>query len=148
MTTVPDFDLRESPAQVLEWKDGDTPICLVDLGYYVRHEVKLRIADPADVAYLNAPETRGEERELGLEALQWARDWYAEVLAIGKARTWPFYVVTVKEEEEKSFDRWLGDLRHRATGRSFLEESLPFVEELRQRFGKPFRYDRRPGAKP
>lgn len=47
-------------AKVTDVYDGDTMTCLVDLGFNINVEIKVRLAG------IDTPELRGEEREAGL----------------------------------------------------------------------------------
>lgn len=49
-------------AKVISVYDGDTITCLVNLGFKVSFEIKIRLAN------IDTPEIRGEEREAGLVA--------------------------------------------------------------------------------
>ena len=44
-------------AKVLRWVDGDTLLCLIDLGFYTNKEERIRLAR------IYAPELRGPEKE-------------------------------------------------------------------------------------
>lgn len=46
-------------AKVIRWVDGDTLLCLIDLGFYSHKEERLRLAR------IDTPELRGAEKERG-----------------------------------------------------------------------------------
>ena len=46
-------------AKVVRWVDGDTLLCLIDLGFYTHKEERLRLAR------IDTPELRGAEKEEG-----------------------------------------------------------------------------------
>lgn len=57
-------------AKIVEWKDGDTPVIDIDLGFSVRTRQIVRVFG------INTPETRSadaDEKRRGLAALQWAQ---------------------------------------------------------------------------
>ena len=45
--------------KVIRWVDGDTLLCLIDLGFYTHKEERLRLA------MIDTPELRGAEKEEG-----------------------------------------------------------------------------------
>ena len=48
-------------AKVVRWVDGDTLLCLINLGFYTHKEERLRLAR------IDAPELRGSDKERGKE---------------------------------------------------------------------------------
>lgn len=81
-------------AKITEVYDGDTVTALVDLGFRISFEIKIRLLG------IDTPELRGEERPQGLAA----RDRLRE-LVLGKE----IILKTEKDKQEK-FGRWLGEL--------------------------------------
>ena len=63
-------------AQVARVVDGDTVYVDVDLGFYLRQMMKLRLRS------INTPEIRGEERPEGLRAKQFAEETLAQCPAV------------------------------------------------------------------
>jgi len=51
--------MHKYKAKVVRWVDGDTLLCLIDLGFYTHKEERLRLAR------IDTPELRGEEKEEG-----------------------------------------------------------------------------------
>jgi endonuclease YncB( thermonuclease family) len=66
------FSTAWRPAHVLRVVDGDTLDLSVDLGFYIHHEIRVRLLHLAGLENcsegFNAWETRGKERTRGLEA--------------------------------------------------------------------------------
>lgn len=75
--------------------DGDTIVVEVDLGFWLRNTVHLRLAG------VNAPELHGASRPAGLAAQAFVADWLA---AVDPHATWPLSLLTSKAD---AFDRWL-----------------------------------------
>jgi micrococcal nuclease len=82
--------------------DGDTVDLLVDMGFHMQAKLRFRL-----MGY-NAPEVRGPERVMGLEA----KNNLQEVLAVGE-------FVTVKTYKGDAFGRWLADFE--ILGRDLVE---------------------------
>ena len=94
-----DFDkavLWRYRARLLRLIDADTVVCLVDTGFYGRHEVRLRLAD-IDAA--EADEAGGAEATSAL----------AGALRLAGDGPWPLRIVTRQREtvvsEVRSFER-------------------------------------------
>ena len=51
-------------AKVVRWLDGDSLLCLIDLGFYTHKEERLRLAR------IDTPELRGAEKEEGKKVKQ------------------------------------------------------------------------------
>jgi len=83
--------------ELLRVVDGDTLQLRVDLGLRCERTLYIRIAD------INAPEKRGEERELGKAAAAHAQVVFDEMVGTGQ----PVYA---KFRKGKSFDRWVGEI--------------------------------------
>lgn len=81
-------------AKITEVYDGDTVTALVDLGFRISFEIKIRLLG------IDTPEIRGTERPEGLVA----RDRLRE-LVLGKE----VILITERDRQEK-FGRWLGEL--------------------------------------
>ena len=77
-------------AKVLNVIDGDTLDLLVDLGFNVHHQIRVRLNG------LNTPEKRSSdirEKELGLKATSFTSDWVARHPVV--------HVSTSKDKKEK-----------------------------------------------
>ena len=81
-------------AKVLDVHDGDTITALVDLGFHIQMEIKVRFYG------INAPEITGVSRLAGLKTKQRVID-----LISNKDIT----LKTYKDKQEK-FGRWLADI--------------------------------------
>lgn len=94
------WEYRASPIEAL---DGDTIRLLVDVGFYARHEIDLRLLD------VWAPEL---DDPGGQEARQFAQTWLeTRTLALA----WPVLVRTqttkvTEPTEKRSFTRYIGDV--------------------------------------
>lgn len=86
--------MYEYKATITDVYDGDTVTALVDLGFFVKAEIKIRLYG------IDTPEIRGEEREQGL--LSKIR---VEELILNKEVT----IKTYKDKQEK-YGRWLADI--------------------------------------
>ena len=77
-------------AKVLDVIDGDTLDLLVDLGFNVHHQIRVRLNG------INTPESRTtdlKEKELGLQAKTFTKDWTTRHKLV--------YVSTSKDKKEK-----------------------------------------------
>lgn len=101
---TPDLYIRR--AEVLRWVDGDTVDLRVDQGRHMTLVDRHRLVGP-DGRPFDAWEKRGDEREKGLSAWEFARDWAREGTTV--------YVRTFKDRRG-SFGRWLAQLIHVETG--------------------------------
>lgn len=81
-------------AKVLAVHDGDTITALVDLGFHIQMEIKIRFYG------INAPEITGPTKDAGLKSKQRVID-----LILNK----DVIVKTYKDKQEK-FGRWLADI--------------------------------------
>lgn len=86
--------MYEYKAEVLEVKDGDTLVCLVDLGMYTYRQCTIRVLG-LDTPEKFAKGGDAQEKELGLICKA-----YAEKMLLGKKMT----VRTQKGEGNKLFD--------------------------------------------
>jgi micrococcal nuclease len=86
--------MYEYKALIIDVYDGDTVTALVDLGFFVKKEAKIRLYG------IDTPEIRGEERERGL--LSKIR---VEELILNKE----VIIKTYKDKQEK-YGRWLADI--------------------------------------
>lgn len=81
-------------AKITEVYDGDTVTALVDLGFRISFEIKIRLLG------IDTPEIRGTERPEGLIA----RDRLRE-LVLGKE-----VILKTERDRQEKFGRWLGEL--------------------------------------
>jgi micrococcal nuclease len=81
-------------AKIINVYDGDTCKALVDLGFRITFEIKIRLSK------INAPEVRGEEREEGLKSKK-----RLEELILNKN----VIIKTDKDKTEK-YGRWLAEI--------------------------------------
>lgn len=91
------YDENTYHCRLLRVVDGDTLQIQVDLGLRVERNLYVRIGN------INAPEIRGEEKELGKAASTFAQVLFDRMVAIGRP-------VLVKFGKGKSFDRWIGQI--------------------------------------
>lgn len=78
--------------EVKEVYDGDTMTVVLDLGFNVMYEARIRLEG------VDTPELRGDEREEGLEVRDHVRD-----LVLGKQ-------VVVTSKEKGKYGRWIGSV--------------------------------------
>lgn len=81
-------------AKIISVYDGDTVTALVDLGFHISVQIKVRLKG------INTPEIRSEERSIGLLSKN-----RLEELILNKEVT----VKTQKDKQEK-YGRWLGEI--------------------------------------
>ena len=79
--------------------DADTVHVQVDLGFNIEFAIKVRLA------WINAPEVRGDEREFGLIS----RDWLRERLLSAELEKRDIFIKTIKDKTEK-YGRYLGEI--------------------------------------
>lgn len=79
--------------------DGDTMTVIIDLGFGVYKTEILRLA------YINAPELKGEDRPKGLES----RDWLRTELYTAVAEDKDIIIKTIKDRKGK-YGRYLADI--------------------------------------
>jgi micrococcal nuclease len=99
-------------AKVLNVVDGDTLDLLVDLGFNVHHQIRVRLNG------LNTPEKKSSdirEKELGLKATSFTSDWVARHPVV--------HVLTSKDKKEK-FGRILATVYSDDTKTACLNEDL------------------------
>lgn len=81
-------------AKIISVYDGDTCTALVDLGFRINFEIKIRLSG------IDTPEIRGEERELGLISKS-----RLEELVLNK----DVIIETFRDRTEK-YGRWLAEI--------------------------------------
>ena len=102
--------------------DGDTIEMTVDLGFGVTRRIKLRL-DGVDTAETHNTSHGSEEYEKGNKQANFVRDWLIE--AMEESDTY-WYLHLETEKGERSFTRWIGDIRRKSDG-EWLVESI--IEE-------------------
>lgn len=131
------------PARIVRVIDADTIEVVLDLGFDMRRKMAIRLAG------VNAPETRGEEREHGLRVKERACAWVAQHVAESDSKVWdegwPFRVRT--EKEKRTFTRYVGRVYPLGGALSLNLAVEEWSEEERQAYGKSFRYDPKPEKK-
>lgn len=96
-------------AKVVRWVDGDTLLCLIDLGFYTHKEERLRLAR------IDTPELRGEEKEEGKRVKQIVIDRYpvGTILMIeSKKRDRYGRFIAELFHEDENINQWLIDNGH------------------------------------
>ena len=105
MTTLaPAYTYR---ATFLRAVDGDTIDVLIDLGFHVRLEARLRLAG------IDTPERKGVTAEAGLAAREFTRAWCTRSDLIAER----LVIVTLKDRGEK-YGRFLARVYWNASGES------------------------------
>lgn len=90
---------RYENISVLDVYDADTLTVLVQLGFKISFELKLRLAR------INAWEVKGKEKPKGIEA----RNWFENTLFLAKQEKKKIWIETYKDASEK-FGRYLADV--------------------------------------
>lgn len=107
--------MYEYKAKVIDVHDGDTITAIVDLGFRVSIEVKVRFYG------INTPEIIGDTKAAGLKSKQRVVD-----LISGKE----IIIKTHKDKQEK-YGRWLGDIylanQTKSINQMLLDEGLASV---------------------
>jgi micrococcal nuclease len=80
-------------AKVLRWVDGDTLLCLIDLGFYTHKEERIRLAR------IDAPELRGPEKEECKRIQQLLSQRYPQGTFI-----------TLESKKRDNYGRFIGEL--------------------------------------
>lgn len=96
-------------AKVVRWVDGDTLLCLIDLGFYTHKEERLRLAR------VDTPELRGAEKEDGKRVKQIVTDRYPKdtILMIeSKKRDRYGRFIAELYYEGENINQWLIDNGH------------------------------------
>lgn len=86
--------MYEYKATIERTIDGDTFVCMIDLGFSVFKNAHIRLKDA------NAPEIRGAEREEGLKVKS-----YVEQLFLKHDNQ-----VIIRTSYSRSFARWVGEI--------------------------------------
>ena len=95
--------------KVVRWVDGDTLLCLIDLGFYTFKEERLRLAR------IDTPELRGEEKEKGKEVKKIVTDRYpvgTELLIESKKRDRYGRFIAEIYYGDENVNQWLIDNGH------------------------------------
>ena len=88
------MELYTYRAKVIKVYDGDTITVEVDLGFFVTLTEKIRLA------YIDAPEIRGEERPGGLISKQWLVDKILD----------KWIIVKTDKDKKGKYGRFIGEI--------------------------------------
>ncbi len=80
-------------AKVIRWVDGDTLLCLIDLGFYTHKEERLRLAR------IDTPELRGAEKEEGKRVQKLVTEKFP-----------PDTIIRVDSKKRDSYGRFIAEL--------------------------------------
>lgn len=95
MSDQPDLYLyRAKPVRII---DGDTIDVLIDFGFQLRQQIRLRLLG------INTPEIRGSERKAGLKSMQFVEDKLADCETI-----------LVRTRKAGKYGRYLADIWYKA----------------------------------
>lgn len=104
----------EYKASVVKVVDGDTVDFDLDLGFYLKIRVRLRLAG------IDTPEVRGTEKEAGLKAKA-----FVERLLGGATE-----IVVRTGKETGKFGRWIGDIFLKLPDGFFITEGAGFTDAI------------------
>lgn len=107
--------MYEYHARALRVIDGDTVVLDVDLGFRVRTTMTVRLKG------VNCPERSGSTYAAGEAARVFTHNWIVENTRDGS----PLTLISFKTKtgtDEKSFDRYLGFILSRSTGRNLAQD--------------------------
>jgi micrococcal nuclease len=96
-------------ATVIRWVDGDTLLCLIDLGFYTHKEERLRLAR------IDTPDLRGPEKERGKEVKRIVTERYpvgTVLLVESKKRDNYGRFIAELWHQDESINQWLLDNGH------------------------------------
>ena len=96
-------------AKVIRWVDGDTLLCLIDLGFYTHKEERLRLAR------IDTPELKGAEKEEGKRVKQIVTDkWPPDTILQIESKKRDNYGRFIAEiyYNDESVNQWLIDNGH------------------------------------
>lgn len=96
-------------AKVIRWVDGDTLLCLIDLGFYTHKEERLRLAR------VDTPELRGAEKEHGKRVKAIVTERYpkdTELMIESKKRDRYGRFIAELYFEGENINQWLIDNNH------------------------------------
>ena len=99
-------NLYRYKAKVIRWVDGDTLLCLIDLGFYTHKEERLRLAR------IDTPELRGSEKEDGKRVKALVTELYpkdTEIYIHSKKKDKYGRFIAEIYHEEKNINQWLID---------------------------------------
>lgn len=81
--------------KVIRWVDGDTLLCLIDLGFYTHKEERLRLAR------IDTPELRGAEKEEGKRVQKVVTERYP-----------PDTILMIESKKRDSYGRFIAEIFH------------------------------------
>lgn len=79
--------------RVIRWVDGDTLLCMIDLGFYTHKEERLRLAR------IDTPELHGAEKERGKLVKQIVTDRYP-----------PDSILTIESKKRDNYGRFIAEI--------------------------------------
>ena len=82
-------------AKVVRWVDGDTLLCMIDLGFYTHKEERLRLAR------IDTPEMRGSEKVEGKKVQKIVTERYPVGTILG-----------VESKKRDNYGRFIAELYH------------------------------------
>ena len=85
--------------------DGDTADVVVDVGFEMRREIRLRFAD-VDTAEIHFVEHSSDEYKLGKEHTEYVKDWFA-VAEKEHDGEWPLIVTTERKGKYGRYVAWI-----------------------------------------
>lgn len=101
-------------ATILDVYDGDTVTALVDLGFRISFEIKIRLSG------IDTPELRGADRPQGLIA----RDRLRELI-LGRE-----VILEIEKDKQEKFGRWLGTIYLNQPGENISVNEILIKEGL------------------
>lgn len=100
--------------------DGDTIDLIVDVGFYTRRRIRVKLRG-VDTNELHGVKKDTDEYEEAVEQAEFVRDWFGEGFAEYDDGDWPFVVET--EAPTGKYGRWIGTIE-RKSDESVLNEDL------------------------
>lgn len=104
-------------ARVIDVVDGDTLDALVDVGFHITRQVRLRLKG-VDTAEIYGVEHTSEEYQHGRAQMQFVSEWLTEAELGGT--TWP---VIVRTEKTGKYGRYIATVERQRDG-AVLNEAL------------------------
>ena len=96
-------------AKVIRWVDGDTLLCMLDLGFFTHKEERLRLAR------IDTPELRGHHKEKGKQVKKIVTERYppgTELMVESKKRDNYGRFIAEIFFDNQSINQWLIDNGH------------------------------------
>ena len=111
--------------------DGDTFDVIVDLGFNVTHEFRVRPLD-IDAAEIHFVRHDSDEYKKGVEQTEWVEDWIVTGESDWEDDEWPFVIDTERDNTGK-YGRYLAYLHRRSDGEELTAAFLDY-------YGDDYRY--------